>query len=151
MLRKVILLTGLLIAAFVWTQFSRPPAPAAAAAQFLDALTYRDCPTALALLAAEDRFAVERAAQGLTHATYEDVITFENERYCRPSQLDRFRGLSAHGIRIARRGDEEAVLEVKRREATAYLIPGFWGTKYRVRLEEMRMVREDGAWRVRLP
>jgi hypothetical protein len=125
----------LIVHFMVW---GAPDSPQRAACRFLRAAQRADCAAVFAAFSTE--------ARDLTRVQAERWRSPAENRYCRPGNV--FVTYAPNSVQLMALGGDTAMVRVKERKVASYLLPGAWPTKWTFVEHEIKLVRENGEWRV---
>jgi hypothetical protein len=150
--QRCVLLAALLLAAGASGCVPADGTPERAARSFLRAVKAQQCDRAWELFSADTRARIEtRSRAALRNTPYTADYLLPRRMYCTPNVNHIYHSYLPRTARVVEEGRDSAVVRVEYREATSYLIPGFFPTAWERRGGTIRMAREDGGWRVALP
>jgi hypothetical protein len=125
----------------------RAATPESAVRTFLRAVSRHDCETAWQLFSSRTQRAIEQKAAA--EPAFPGLVRFTpKELYCRPTGAHHYRLYEPRTAQVLKVEGDTALVTVKEREGTDFLIPGFWPTRFIYHDRQMGLIREDGRWKI---
>jgi hypothetical protein len=125
--------------------------PDAAANAFLRAVHKEQCDKAWHYFSADSQARIRAESDRVTREQpyYAEQFAPEN-LCCKSTYANRYLSFVPGSARLQKVEGTNALVIADLREAAAFLIPGFWPTKYTNRPVEMHFIHENGAWKIDL-
>jgi hypothetical protein len=126
--------------------------PVRAVQEFLAAVHARDCARAWTYFSTETRARIEvQSRERVRREPYYAEQFAPQNLYCLPTYAHRFHAYQPQTAQLTDQSSGEALVTLKRHDASGFRMPGFFPTSTDVVEVEIRLIEENGAWKLVLP